>query len=186
MGTDHDWAAIADLVERTRRGDDDAFRELLERHRAVVTSTLVACGVRCPDTAGDLTQEIALKAWSRMSSLSDPRAFRAWLRRITANTARDHLRRSAARRETELEMALDIASADDPERTRERIAELRLMLTALAREDEEIVELLTARAAGAPVAELASRAGISEGALKMRMSRARTRLRRTLRDLRSG
>jgi len=178
-----DWEEIAMLVELARGGDDESFRELLRRHRSAVTSTLVACGVRCPDTAQDLAQEVALKMWSRLESLSDPRAFTAWLRRIAANTARDHLRRLGGRRESELDAALDLVSADDPEQDSERRAELRLMLAALAQEDDEIVDLLTARAEGASVAALAARQGISEGALKMRMSRARARLRRKLEEM---
>jgi DNA-directed RNA polymerase specialized sigma24 family protein len=46
-----------------------------------------------------------------------------------------------------------------------------------------MVELLTARAEGVPVAVLARRMGIGEGALKMRMSRARMRLREKLRSM---
>jgi RNA polymerase sigma-70 factor (ECF subfamily) len=184
MGSARDWTAIATLVERSRAGDDDAFRELLQLHRPAVTSTLLACGVRCEDTAGDLAQEVATRVWTGLASLSDPRAFPAWIRRIAANAARDHLRRLGARRETGLEEALDMASGDDPERISERIAELRYMLAALSTEDREIVELLTARAEGTPVAELARRMGISDGALKMRMSRARVRLRERLQEMR--
>jgi len=179
------WDEIAHLVERARRGDDDAFRELLRQHRSAITSTLTACGVRCPDTARDLAQDVALTVWRRLTSLSDPRAFTAWLRRITANAARDHLRRAAARRETELDEALAIASPDDPEARSARLAELRLMLAVLVREDREIVDLLTARAEGAPVSDLARRLGVSDGALKMRVSRARARLREELERLRS-
>jgi RNA polymerase sigma factor (sigma-70 family) len=171
MASDRDWAEIAKLVERSRAGDEESFRDLLQRHRSAVTSTLVACGVRCPDTAQDLAQEVALKMWSRLESLSDPRAFTAWLRRIAANTARDHLRRLAARRESELDAALDLVSADDPEQDSERRAELRIMLAALAQEDDEIVELLTARADGEPVAEIDAAVANGFSAFEMPKSR---------------
>jgi RNA polymerase sigma-70 factor (ECF subfamily) len=186
MGRDTDWQRVADLVHRAREGDDEAFRDLLQSHRAAVTSTLVACGVRTAGTAEDLAQEVALRAWSRLDALTDPRSFPAWVRRITANCARDHLRRLAVRREQELEWALNLAGTDDPHQLLERSAELRLMMAALLEEDEEIVELLTARADGVPVAVLADRSGLSEAALKMRLSRARGRLRRRLDELRRG
>ncbi len=57
------------------------FRKLLEQHRSAVTSTLFACGVRCSETAEDLAQDVALRAWQRLDGLKDPRTFSAWLQR---------------------------------------------------------------------------------------------------------
>ena len=56
----------------------------------------------------------------------------------------------------------------------------------LEEEDGEVVDLLLARADGVSVEELASRYGLSEGALKMRLMRARGRLRQRLEALRRG
>ena len=50
----------------------------------------------------------------------------------------------------------------------------------------KVVELLVARAEGVSVEELANRTGLTEGALKMRLMRARKRLRERLTQLRSG
>jgi len=175
---------VASLVRRSRRGDEEAFRRLLELHRPAVSSTLVACGVRSRETALDLAQETALTAWRRLSTLEDPKAFPAWIRRIAANTARDHLRRRAVRPEDDLEEAYDAAAPEDPHQDSERRAEVRLMMTALGDEEAEVVELLADRAEGVPIAELAERAGLSEGALKMKLTRARKRLRRRLEELR--
>jgi RNA polymerase sigma-70 factor (ECF subfamily) len=180
------WEEVARLVAAARDGDSDAFRDLLSTHRAAVSSTLFACGVRSEETARDLAQEVALRAWRRLATLSDPRSFTAWIRRIAANAARDHLRRVAVRREEELEQALELAGDDDPHAAAERRAELRLMLAALDEEDAEVVELLMARAEGLSVEELARRTGMSEGALKMRLMRARKRLRDRLEQLRGS
>jgi DNA-directed RNA polymerase specialized sigma24 family protein len=92
----------------------------------------------------------------------------------------------AVRREDALDHALDLAGEDDPHRRAERTGEIRLMLAALENEDGEVVELLVARAEGTSVEELAARMGLSEGALKMRLMRARKRLRERLSQLRSG
>jgi len=177
---------VAALVERARGGDSEAFRQLLEMHRSTVTSTLVACGVRCPETARDLAQNVSLKAWTGLVRLQDPRSFPAWIRRIAANAARDHLRRVAVRREETLDSALDLEGDDDPQREVERVAELRLMLVALEAEDDEVVELLMARARGVSVEKLACGLGLSQGALKMRLMRVRQRLRQRLDELRQG
>jgi RNA polymerase sigma-70 factor (ECF subfamily) len=180
------WDAIELLVRRARKGDHDAFRALLDEHRSAVVSTLFACGVRCPETARDLAQEVAFRAWTKLRTLKEPRTFPAWVRRIAANAARDHLRRAAVQREDELDTALLLEDADNPQRRAERVAEIRLMMAALVEEDDEIVELLVARAEGVPVETLAERLGISPDALKMRTMRARKRLRARLDDLHRG
>ena len=180
------WDEIALLVGRARRGDQDAFRQLLEGHRDAVVSTLFACGVRCPDTARDLAQDVALRAWTKLGALKDPRTFPAWVRRIAANAARDHLRRTAVRREDALDEALELDGGDDPYTRAERVSEIRLMLAARTAEDDEVVRLLVARADGVSVEALANSMGISPDALKMRTMRARKRLRTRLEKLRRG
>lgn len=181
-----DFTAVAALVARARRGDEDAFRRLLDAHRRAITSTLFACGVRCPETARDLAQDVALRAWTNLGRLKDSRTFPAWVRRIAGNAARDHLRRRAVRREEELDVALEVQSEDDPHQRAERVAEVRFMLAALEEEDREVVDLLMARADGVSVEELAERTGLSQGALKMRLLRVRGRLRERLEALRRG
>ena len=178
------WDEIAALVRRARRGDGSAFAELLDRHRDAVTATLLACGVRSRETARDLAQDVAVRAWRALGRLEDPRSFPAWIRRIAANAARDHLRRAAVRSERDLEEAMALASDDDPHELSERRSELRLMLAALEAEDEASRRLVLARADGVGIAELAERMGLSEGAVKMRLLRIRQRLRRRLDGLR--
>lgn len=180
MATSHDWEEVANLVRRARGGDHDAFRDLLQSHREAVTSTLIACGARSSETVRDLAQDVALRAWTRLTELRDERYFTAWIRRIAANAARDHLRRLAVRREESLEVALEIESGDDPHARTERIAEIRMMLAALDHEDEEVVRLLVARAEGVSVQKLAEDLDLSPAALKMRLMRARKRLRKCL------
>lgn len=180
------WEASAALVRRARSGDQGAFADLLTSHRDAITSTLFACGVRQPETAKDLAQDVAFKAWDQLSRLKDPRTFKAWVRRIAANAARDHLRRMAVRKEDELDAALHVESDDDPHQQSERMAEARLMMTALDSEDAEVVELLVAKANGESIAEMAERLDLSEGALKMRLMRVRKRLRKKLEELRLG
>lgn len=182
-----EFTEIARLVRRAQKGDTDAFRRLLELHHSMVSSTLVACGVRSRETARDLAQETAITCWTRLSTLKDPQSFPAWVRRVAANAARDHLRRIAVRREEGLEEALELADAEEgPHERAERNAEVRLMLEALGDEEENLVEVLAARAEGVSIEELAQRKGLSEGALKMRLTRARKRLRQRLEDLRGS
>jgi len=185
-GATVDWEEIAHLVQRARFGDADAFRDLLDGHRSAISSTLFACGVRCQETARDLAQDVALRAWNNLSRLKDPKTFRAWIRRIAANAARDHLRRLAVRREESLEAAVHVEADDDLHDRAERMSELRSMLAILEDEDQEVLELLMARADGMSVEELARDRGLSQGALKMRLMRVRKRLKKRLESLRKG
>jgi len=75
-------------------GDLDAFEQLVRGHRGYV-ETLIrrACGNAA--SAEDLTQITFLKAWQRLGSLRDGRAFRPWLRRIALNVVVDAVRRDA-------------------------------------------------------------------------------------------
>jgi RNA polymerase sigma-70 factor (ECF subfamily) len=142
--------------------------------------------VRCAETARDLAQEVALRAWTKLGALKDPRTFPAWVRRIAANAARDHLRRTAVRREDELDLALTLEGGDNPHQRAERVAEIRLMMAALIEEDDEVVRILVARAEGVSGKTLAGAMGITADALKMRVMRARKRLRARLDRLRAG
>lgn len=187
MTEPNDLDRVEALVRAAAAGDATAFGALLELHRPAIGSTLAACGVRSRDTAFDLTQDVALRAWHKLPELRDPRAFPGWLRRVAANAARDHLRRRLARRETALEEAADgLVAPEDPRTLAERGEELRLMREALGEEGDEVVEMLTAQAEGTTIVELSERAGLSEGAVKMRLSRARDRLRRRLERLRGS
>jgi RNA polymerase sigma-70 factor (ECF subfamily) len=181
-----DEMRLARLIRDARRGDEDAFRELLESHREAVTSTLFACGVRTTETARDLAQETALRAWMRLGSLRETRSFSPWIRQIAANAARDHLRRQALRQEESLDGAVQLVSPENPGRDAERRAELGEMMTALAAEDEADVSLMLERFEGVPIREIAERLETTEGALKMRFMRIRKRLRRRLEEIREG
>ena len=58
------WDKVERLVVEARNGDEEAFRNLLQMHREVVTSTLFACGVRCAETTR------VSKGTPRLSSVS--------------------------------------------------------------------------------------------------------------------
>jgi len=179
-----DETRIFRLVRDSRKGDEDAFRQLLEEHRDAITSTLVACGVRNNETAHDLAQETALRAWTRLESLRDPSTFSAWVRQIAANVTRDYLRRIAVRKEESLDYVPDIAGESDPLTDLERKSEFELMCSILLEEDEDVIALLVDRAQGTSNRSLAARFGISDDAVKMRIMRARKRLSRRLQRLR--
>jgi RNA polymerase sigma-70 factor (ECF subfamily) len=80
------------LVEASRRGDREAFRELVERHFRRVLA--VASGMlRSPEDAKDVAQETFIKAYRSLASFKGDSTFYTWLYRITVNLCIDQQRR---------------------------------------------------------------------------------------------
>ncbi len=80
------------LVERTRSGDEQAFRELLRRFERPIFS-LVYRLVRHRETAEDLAQEAFVKAFQNLDRYDPRYKVSSWLFKIAHNHAIDHLRR---------------------------------------------------------------------------------------------
>jgi RNA polymerase sigma-70 factor (ECF subfamily) len=96
------------LVEDARRGDADAFRQLVLRHQRKAYA--VALGiVHDADEARDICQEAFLKAHRNLATFEGDSQFFTWLYRIVTNLCIDHLRR---RRGEKLEFDEAVATDD--------------------------------------------------------------------------
>ena len=80
-----------ELVRRVRRGELDAYGELIERHRDVV-HRVVGRIVGAQD-ADDLTQDAFLRAFHKLAGFRGDAPFRSWLLRVAHNTALNALAR---------------------------------------------------------------------------------------------
>ncbi len=82
----------ARLVDEARRGDTDAFGQLVLRYERRVVRVIRRF---MPDDqmAQDLTQEAFLRAFERLEQFDPSRRFGPWLFRIAVNLTYDHLRR---------------------------------------------------------------------------------------------
>jgi len=81
-----------ELIRRAQRGDEDAFRILVERHqqRAFrIARTLVPSR----DDAADLAQEAFLRIFRSLDRFDFNHEFTTWLYRIVTNLGIDHLRK---------------------------------------------------------------------------------------------
>jgi len=72
------------LVIRARSGDRRALEELIQRHQGWIYNIAVRM-LYHPQDAEDATQEILLKALTRLSSFEGRSSFRTWLYRIVVN-----------------------------------------------------------------------------------------------------
>lgn len=85
-----DHAGHTPLVRAAQAGDRDAFGELYTRFSRFVHGLLLArVG---PTDAADLTQDVFLRAWTRLGELRDPAAFPGWIATMARRRAVDHFR----------------------------------------------------------------------------------------------
>ena len=168
-----------DLVERAIDGDADSFSELVRRHRdGWFTLALRLLGDR--ETAADVTQETAIRAWKSMGSFRQDSKFATWTHRIVVNTAWT-LRRRAKRHATTPIEFVDDPTHDPLEFHAERLGirrEIAEALVSLSQANRAVVVLKDVY--GWSHAEVAEALGITVTAAKVRLHRARTLLRRDL------
>lgn len=175
---------IADLrVERARRGDQDAFRLLVEEHAERVFRLAFRI-VGDEMLAEDVVQETFLRAFRQLESFDRRSAFGTWVYRIAANAAID-LRRQRGRRPEE-------AFNDDAEPRFESPLpgpERRLESSEIGAAASSALAQLTLleRAAfslrhfeGCSIAEISSALGIRPEASKQAVFRAVHKMRRVL------
>jgi RNA polymerase sigma-70 factor (ECF subfamily) len=83
------------IIDGLARGDQKAFRELVERYkRKVFYLALDMAGN--PVDAEDISQEVFLKVFRSFSTFRRGAQLGSWLYRITYNASIDHLRRKGA------------------------------------------------------------------------------------------
>ncbi len=81
-----------DLVSATRRGDGDAFEELVRRYRNDVFG-LAHHFVRNREEAWDISQEVFLKVHRSLGRFRGDSSFKTWIMRITANQCKDFFKK---------------------------------------------------------------------------------------------
>jgi RNA polymerase sigma-70 factor, ECF subfamily len=162
----------AELLAAHVQGDEDAFGELVRRHRdrlwAVALRTL---GDR--EEAADAVQEALLSAYRRADTFRGDAAVTTWLHRIVVNACLDRVRRRKAR------PTAPLGELDPPEgRDEAAAAEQRLDVSrALAALPEaQRVALVLVDMQGLSVAETAQITGVAEGTVKSRCARGRAAL----------
>lgn len=82
------------LVDRCRRGDREAWRELVESYSRYVYAIILR-GYRLSESdAEDVFQDVFARVFERLETLRDDEALRGWIAQVTRNLCTDHIRRS--------------------------------------------------------------------------------------------
>ena len=173
-------------MERVRGGDEAAFAELMARWerpvRAVIGRMVLNAG-----EAEELAQETFVRLWQQRDRFRPGAEFRPWILAIAVNLARNRLRWWRRRPSVELgewlgsgAEARDSAPAGPVALERaERVAEVRAAVAALPVDLREALVLFEYEEL--PQLEVAAILRTTPKAVESRLSRARERLRRSLR-----
>ncbi|UCC73277.1 MAG: sigma-70 family RNA polymerase sigma factor [Gemmatimonadota bacterium] len=187
-----------ELVARALKGDEAAYRELLERFRRPVFS-LIYRMIGDREQAEDLAQESFVKAFNNLDSYNPNYRFSSWLFKIANNHAIDHLRRARlptvsihgsphavdAEREEETRIVLE-AHDESPEQ--------EMLALELGGEIEQAIAVLRPEYRTAvilrhvenrPYEEIAEIMDVPIGTVKTFLHRARAELRAQLGHLRA-
>jgi RNA polymerase sigma-70 factor (ECF subfamily) len=80
-----------DLIGRARQGDDGSFGQLVERYQARIYRLILRL-VRNPSDAEEVLQEAFLSAYRHLEQFREEARFSTWIYRIAVNAALMHLR----------------------------------------------------------------------------------------------
>ncbi|MBM82000.1 MAG: RNA polymerase subunit sigma [Planctomycetaceae bacterium] len=89
-------ASDARLVDEARRGDQQAFGQLVQRYERRLLRVIMRF-IRDRDVAEDLAQETFLRVYERLGQFDTSRRLGPWLFRIGVNLTVDHLRKHQRR-----------------------------------------------------------------------------------------
>jgi len=181
----------AALVDAARAGDREAF-DALVRATYVDTYTLAHRLTGDDDTARDVVQETYLRAFRGLDRFRGDAQFTTWLYRITANCASTHLGRRRRHRHEELTDDLGVAdvrpAADPVGRAEQSLLRDRVQLALRGLPPRLRAVVVLRDVYDLSHEAIADELGISVSAAKVRLHRARRKLRDDvfLRDLDEG
>ena len=173
----------AELVERAKLGDVDAYEQLVQRHQALAQRTAYLIAGTTGE-AEDAAQEAFVKAYYALDRFRGDAPFRPWLLKIVANEARNRRRRAGRQADLAVRAGEERTSGDaapSPEVVALADEQRRILVDALNKlREQDRVALALRFFLDLSEAEMAATLGCAKGTVKSRLSRALKRLRKEL------
>ena len=170
------------LIDRCRRGDQQAFSELYQRYRSRLFAYILKIIPGNKSMAEDIFQQVWMKAASSLDKYNDQEKFIAWLYRIGHNLTIDHFRRSSARGGFHVELneeidtfSVHVASVDYDEE-----AKYKALDDAISQLPDEQKAILEMRKEGLSFKEISDKLGINLNTALGRMHLAINKLKITM------
>jgi RNA polymerase sigma-70 factor, ECF subfamily len=175
-----------DLVARCRKGNDDAWRELVDRFGPKVYAIAYHFTLKRED-AEELSQEIFLKLFENLHRYDGGFPLIAWVLSVSRNLCIDRYRRR--KREKSFRFVSDeavtalLTSDDDPASMALKKERTQMLFSALADVPEDLAEILILRDLnGLAYDEIGKALELPEGTVKSRLFRARAEVARHIRE----
>ena len=173
--------SIDDLIQQelpaARSGDQGAYGRIVAACQNTVTAVALAI-TRDVSASEDIAQEAFLNAWQHLERLHSPDSFLPWLRQITRNLARDHLRahRNQPLDGPNAELVMAMAADPGPQPMQKMLEDEREsaafeLISSLPDDSREALLLFYRE--GQSSQQVAMLLGISDAAARKRLSRAR-------------
>ncbi len=171
----------AELVERARKGDDDAFESIVRSTYADMFGLAFRL-LGNEDDARDVLQETYVRAYRSLKKFRGDAAVTTWLYRVTANAAYTFLRKRHKHRHDALESIDEPVSESPLPEDVSQNSDLRQQLKAhlLDLPPDQRVVIVMKDIYDLPHEAIADELGISVTAAKVRLHRARKKLRGAL------
>ncbi len=175
---------IGTELPAARSGDRDAYGRIVAACQNTVTAVALAI-THDVSASEDIAQDAFLSAWQHLKRLQNPPSFLPWLRQITRNLARDHLRANRHRpldgegAEIAIELAADPSLSPMQQLVEDEREHAAIeLISALPEESREVLLLFYRE--GQSSQQVALLLGMSDAAVRKRLSRARAGLREDL------
>lgn len=170
-------ALILRELPAARNGDHAAYGRIVAACQNAVTAVALAI-TRDVGASEDIAQEAFLNAWQHLERLHSPDSFLPWLRQITRNLARDHLRkyRNKPLDGANAELAMAMAADPGPQPMQQLLedeheATAAELIAALPEDSRETLLLFYRE--GQSSQQVAALLGVTDAAVRKRLSRAR-------------
>jgi RNA polymerase sigma-70 factor, ECF subfamily len=171
------------LVARYRKGDREAFAELVVRYQRPIYNAAFWI-LRKAEDANDVTQDVFLRIAERIHDYDGQHKFFSWIYRITVNEALNRLRRSGREEALDDDVELADSGKTNPERLAGKAELAKRIQGALMRMSTHDRTVITLRHfSECSYEEIGQILDIDERTVKSRLFEARQRLRRMLQDL---
>ncbi len=173
---------LGDLVRSAQSGDQSSFDELV-RLTYVETYTLALRLTSNNEDASDVVQEAYLRAYRSIDKFRGDAQFTTWLYRITANCASTYMGKRSRHRHEDLDDMTELPAdlSHGPEAKADVALERGSVTQALTRLPESLRTVVVLRDIyDLSHEDIAKELGISEVTAKVRLHRARKKLREYL------
>lgn len=184
---------IAEIVEKAKNGDNDAFVQLFEltQHKAYYTAIKIT---KKPEDAQDILQDSYVKAFTTLKLLKDNSKFQSWFNCIVANNCKNYVVKKKPNLFSEYENDNENYAFEDtlenqdksllPHEVTDNEETKRIVMQCVEKlpEDQKIC-ILMFYYDEMSIKEIAQALEISEGTIKSRLSLAKKKLKKEFEKL---